>query len=30
VTAVSSLLAKHFPRDGTAGPNELSDRPVVL
>ena len=30
VKAVSSLLAEHFPRDGAAGANELSDRPVLL
>ena len=29
VTEISRLLALHFPREG-AGPNELSDRPVVL
>jgi uncharacterized membrane protein len=29
VAEISSLLAQHFPRDG-AGPNELSDKPVIL
>jgi TPM domain len=27
---VSTLLARHFPREGGAGPNELPDRPVIL
>ena len=30
VTAVSDILARHFPADGTARANELPDRPVVL
>jgi uncharacterized membrane protein len=29
VAEISGLLAQHFPRDG-AGPNELSDKPVIL
>ena len=29
VGEISRLLARHFPRAG-AGPNELSDRPVIL
>jgi len=27
---ISALLARHYPREGGAGPNELPDRPVVL
>lgn len=27
---INALLAAHFPRAGTAGANELPDRPVVL
>ncbi|MGH8121199.1 MAG: TPM domain-containing protein [Rudaea sp.] len=30
VTAVSDILAQHFPADGTRVANELSDRPVIL
>lgn len=30
VSAVAEILARHFPADGTARDNELSDRPVVL
>jgi uncharacterized membrane protein len=30
VTAVSDILAQHFPADGSARANELPDRPVVL
>ena len=30
VHAVSEILAQHFPGDGSAKPNELSDRPVLL
>jgi uncharacterized membrane protein len=30
VTAVSDILAKHFPVDGTPSANELPDRPVLL
>jgi len=30
VTRVSDLLAQHFPADGSAKPNELPDRPVIL
>jgi uncharacterized membrane protein len=30
VTAVSAILAQHFPADGAARENELSDTPVVL
>jgi uncharacterized membrane protein len=30
VTAVSDILARHFPLDGTARVNELPDRPVLL
>jgi uncharacterized membrane protein len=30
VTAISKLLADHFPRDSEGGANELSDRPVIL
>jgi hypothetical protein len=30
VQAVSALLARHFPGDGRARANEISDRPVVL
>lgn len=30
VTAVSDILARHFPADGSARVNELPDRPVVL
>ncbi len=30
VTAVNAILARHFPADGAARNNELSDRPVVL
>jgi uncharacterized membrane protein len=28
--AVSEILASHFPADGSARPNELADRPVLL
>jgi uncharacterized membrane protein len=30
VKAVSDILAREFPADGTPRPNELADRPVVL
>jgi uncharacterized membrane protein len=30
VSAVSAILARHFPADGSAQFNELSDRPVLL
>ena len=30
VRAVSEILARHFPRNGSAAPNELPDRPVLL
>jgi uncharacterized membrane protein len=30
ITAISALLALHFPRDGAPGVNELPDRPVML
>jgi uncharacterized membrane protein len=30
VNAVSDMLARHFPDDGTARENELTDAPVVL
>jgi uncharacterized membrane protein len=30
VNAVSDILARHFPTDGTARENELTDAPVVL
>ena len=30
VDAVSAILARHFPADGTPVPNELPDRPVRL
>lgn len=30
VNAVGAILAQHFPADGTARKNELSDAPVVL
>ena len=30
VAAVSDVLARHFPSDGTARRNELPDRPVLL
>jgi uncharacterized membrane protein len=30
VTAVSDILAQHFPADGTRVANELPDRPVLL
>jgi uncharacterized membrane protein len=30
VTAVSDILARHFPADGSARDNELSDAPVML
>ena len=30
VTAVSEILVRHFPADGSARTNELPDKPVVL
>ena len=30
VRAVGEILARHFPGDGSATPNELPDRPVLL
>ncbi|MBN8727484.1 MAG: TPM domain-containing protein [Xanthomonadales bacterium] len=30
IAAVSELLARHFPADGRANPDELPDRPVLL
>jgi uncharacterized membrane protein len=30
VTAVSDILARHFPADGSKRENELSDAPVML
>ena len=30
VTAVSDILAQHFPADGSVRENELSDQPVLL
>ena len=30
VNAVSAILARHFPADGSAKANELPDRPVLL
>jgi len=30
ITEINALLARHYPRDGRAGDNELSNRPVVL
>ena len=30
VAAVSEILARHFPADGSSHKNELSDAPVVL
>jgi uncharacterized membrane protein len=30
VTAISNMLADHYPRDSAGGTNELSDRPVIL
>jgi uncharacterized membrane protein len=30
VTAVSEILVRHFPADGSARQNELPDKPVVL
>jgi uncharacterized membrane protein len=30
ITEINALLAQHYPRDGRAGNDELSNRPVVL
>lgn len=30
IADVNALLARHFPRGGTAGRNELPDKPIVL
>jgi len=30
IAAAHALLARHFPHDGSANPDELPDRPVVL
>ena len=30
VGEISALLARHFPRTGAGGANEISDRPVIL
>ena len=30
IAQINALLARHFPRTGTEGTNELPDRPVIL
>jgi len=30
IAAINALLARHFPREGEAGANELPDRPLIL
>jgi uncharacterized membrane protein len=30
IAEINALLARHYPREGEAAPNELPDRPVVL
>ena len=30
IAEINALLARHYPRDGRAGDNELSNRPVVV